>query len=333
MLLRCAVQTSAREKHAVGKGRVLLSRLLGSTSTSAAVPSAPSLPVRSLAAAYVHEERAYHRQLAGDTWLDLASGSYGPARNQLSALSELTQRLETRTAVDAVGPYEIRKSSSASDATFERMELVDGGTRSGHEEPWSEFFRLGEVLERFMPGRADASATLEQMTISRDGEWLAARVALHGAGEDMGDHELAMCVVKDLRRGQWAWGHTVDSCVAVRWLDYPGAWPARGLSTHPPPLVYTTVDEDGWRPSRVWLRTADLEQGGAPKDALVFEDADPAHLVDVSVSKDGAALFIQSLGLTDSEVWVADASRADGALSDLRVVLPRREHMKYSCER
>ncbi|XP_009105452.1 protease 2 [Brassica rapa] len=106
-------------------------------------------------------------------------------------------------------------------------------------------------------------------------------------------NERFLLQIKDLRSGCLVPRLEVDGVVSL-------AWALDGVS-----LFYTVVDEHQ-RPHRVVVTNVESDGGG---DTVVFSESDSSFCVDITSTKDGKFVTINSNSRTSSEVYIVNAEK------------------------
>lgn len=90
-------------------------------------------------------------------------------------------------------------------------------------------------------------------------------------------------------------------------------------------LFYTKLDET-MRPYRLWRHRL----GDDPaSDTLVYEEADLAYHLDISVTRSERYLLLESASLTTTEIRILETSSPEG---EFRIFLPRKQDIEYTVE-
>ncbi|XP_068642869.1 uncharacterized protein [Aristolochia californica] len=118
--------------------------------------------------------------------------------------------------------------------------------------------------------------------------------------------------IKDLRNGRNVQRSNIQGVVSLAW--------AQDSST----LLYTICDKTQ-RPFRVFCTRV----GSDTSDALLFTESDLSYCVDITTTKDGKFITVNSNSRTSSEVYVMDAS---SPRDKLQVVRKRESGVRYFLE-
>ncbi|XP_013592303.1 PREDICTED: protease 2 [Brassica oleracea var. oleracea] len=119
-------------------------------------------------------------------------------------------------------------------------------------------------------------------------------------------NERFLLQIKDLRSGCLVPRLEVDGVVSL-------AWALDGVS-----LFYTVVDEHQ-RPHRVVVTNVESDGGG---DTVVFSESDSSFCVDITSTKDGKFVTINSNSRTSSEVYIVNAEKPLAGLRRARERVP-----------
>ena len=199
---------------------------------------------------------------------------------------------------------------------------TSSGTPPVPDGPWAYFTRLdaGAQHSTYMRrprGSGSDEVLLDVEKRARGKPYLAVRNAVHSPdhrlfawAEDTTGAEKFVIVVKDLASG----------------AILPGPSDAFGdfaFSADSKYLFWVWRDPNS-RPRRVFRRPAT----GGP-DTLVYEEKDPAFLLEVAPSASGAWLFLRSFNDVTSEVRLIDARRPETAPT---LIAARRQGVDYSIE-
>ncbi|XP_010261180.1 PREDICTED: uncharacterized protein LOC104600060 [Nelumbo nucifera] len=123
---------------------------------------------------------------------------------------------------------------------------------------------------------------------------------------DTNGSEQFMLQIKDLRTGSILPKTWVDGVVSLAWAE-------DGCT-----LFYTVLDETQ-RPYRVFC----TELGSYFQDAnLIFTESDSSCCVDITTTKDGKFITVNSNSRTSSEVYILDASKPHSGLRRVRKRVP-----------
>ncbi|KAL0664547.1 hypothetical protein Bca4012_101385 [Brassica carinata] len=119
-------------------------------------------------------------------------------------------------------------------------------------------------------------------------------------------NERFLLQIKDLRSGCLVPRLEVDGVVSL-------AWALDGIN-----LFYTVVDEHQ-RPHRVVVTNVESDGGG---DTVVFSESDSSFCVDITSTKDGKFVTINSNSRTSSEVYIVNAEKPLAGLRRARERVP-----------
>lgn len=252
---------------------------------------------------------------AENEYLERVLVQAGPVRERLEAEYEATAAATARAEtaeVDREGGYVYyeRVDDGAPFPVLCRRRDRGSSSRGGErgEEEEEVVLDMNEIARE----REIDYVSVPQMRVSPDNERVA--YVLDAVGDDS-----FAAHVRDIRTGRESEADRVEGAFAVEWSAGGGH------------LLYTLPDRLG-RPSRVYAHRVGRPQS---EDRLLYEEADPAYVVDVSLTKDRRLAVVSSSSKTTSEARVTPAS--DEALAAfapgrLALVEPRSEGVEYYVE-